>query len=155
MHVKKYNLYNMLFVVVSIINLIYSKHLTVVSTTFVIWLSVLIFNLSRVSRSPTIYTLKMKVRFDMRGYTNLFTNTVEIPDHNRLVVKKVFPHSRRGFDQNQNGGRIDQYITWFNHNLCSQTCRCHFVEKKKICKLWICYWTDFLFSFSILQTTSN
>jgi hypothetical protein len=33
----------------------------------------------------------MKVRFDMRGYTNLFTNTVAIPDHNRLVVKKVFP----------------------------------------------------------------
>jgi hypothetical protein len=31
----------------------------------------------------------MKVRFDMRGYTNLFTNTVAIPDHNRLVVKKV------------------------------------------------------------------
>ena len=42
---------------------------------------------------PTIYTLKMKVRFDMRGYTNLFTNTVAIPDHNRLVVKKVFPIS--------------------------------------------------------------
>ena len=33
----------------------------------------------------------MKVIFDMRGYTNLFTNTVAIPDHNRLVVKKVFP----------------------------------------------------------------
>jgi hypothetical protein len=40
---------------------------------------------------PTIYTLKMKVRFEMRGYTNLFTNTVAIPDHNRLVVKRVFP----------------------------------------------------------------
>ena len=39
----------------------------------------------------SIYTIKMKVRFDMRGYTNLFTNTVAIPDHNRLVVKKVFP----------------------------------------------------------------
>ena len=35
----------------------------------------------------------MKVRFDMRGYTNLFTNTVAIPDHNRLVVKKVCPFS--------------------------------------------------------------
>ena len=33
----------------------------------------------------------MKVSFDMPGYTNLFTNTVAIPDHNRLVVKKVFP----------------------------------------------------------------
>ena len=42
---------------------------------------------------PTIYTLKMKVRFDMRGYTNLFTNTVAIPDHNRLVVKRVFPYT--------------------------------------------------------------
>jgi hypothetical protein len=37
------------------------------------------------------FILKMKVRFDMRDYTNLFTNTVAIPDHNRLVVKKVFP----------------------------------------------------------------
>jgi hypothetical protein len=32
----------------------------------------------------------MKVRIDMHGYTNLFTNTVAIPDHNRLV-EKVFP----------------------------------------------------------------
>jgi hypothetical protein len=44
---------------------------------------------------PTIYSLRMKVRFDMHGYTNLFTNTVannyRTPDHNRLVVKKVFP----------------------------------------------------------------
>ena len=37
----------------------------------------------------------MKVRFDMRGYTNLFTNTVAIPDHNRLVVKNVFPFHTR------------------------------------------------------------
>jgi hypothetical protein len=36
------------------------------------------------------FTLKMKVRIDMHGYTNLFTNTVAIPDHNWLV-EKVFP----------------------------------------------------------------